>query len=151
MYYKHYEKGDFEVAARPISLRIPDEVRETIEESCRRTGRDFSSVTNEMLSEAVKMRRIPGIAFGDGPTGRRAMVAGTGIDVWEVARDYRDMGESWEDLREAYEGLSDLQLRAALAYAEAYPEEIEERIKADERWTPEAVWTRYPFTRPAHR
>lgn len=139
------------MATRPMSIRIPEETRQTIEETCRRTGRDFSSVANEMLTEAVKMRRIPGIVFADGPSGRVARVAGTGIEVFEVIMSYRGMESDWERLKAAYHWLDERQLRAALAYAEAYPEEIEEMIQADERWTPEAVWTKYPFTRPPSR
>lgn len=136
------------MATRPVSLRIPEEARESIEEISRQAGRDFSSVANEMLSEAVKMRRIPGIVFGDSPAGRVARIAGTGIKVYGVARSYRAMDNNWEELCEAYHWLTELQLRAALAYAEAYPDEIEERIEADERWTPEAVWSEFPFTKP---
>lgn len=139
------------MASKPVSIRIPDETRNTIEEASRRTGRDFSSIVNEMLSEAVKMRRIPGIVFADSPTGRTVLIAGTGIEVFEVVRSYREMGESWEDLKSDFHWLSDFQLRAALAYAEAYPEEIDERIRADERWTPEATWAKYPFTKPPWR
>jgi len=47
--------------------------------------------------------------------------------------------------------LTDQQLRSALAYAEAYPEEIEARIEADEAWTAERIWEAYPFTRPDRR
>ena len=61
------------------------------------------------------------------------------------------MDEDWERLRASYHWLSDNQLRAALAYAAAYPEEIEERLRADERWTPETLWATYPFTRPRTR
>ena len=38
----------------------------------------------KLHSEAVKMRRAPGIVFADGPSGRRAVVAGSGLDVWEI-------------------------------------------------------------------
>jgi len=47
--------------------------------------------------------------------------------------------------------LSEQQLRTALAYASAYPEEIERKLDDDDRWTPEAVWSRYPFTKPRDR
>jgi uncharacterized protein (DUF433 family) len=139
------------MSARPVSLRIPEEVKASIEETAARSGRGFSSVANEMLTEAVKMRRIPGIVFADGPAGRRARIAGTGIDVFEIVRDYRTMGADWAQLRRAYHWLDERQLRAALAYAEAYPEEIETRLHAEERWTPERVWQTYPFTRPPRR
>ncbi len=137
--------------SQPVSLRIPEPVRAAIDETVRRTGRDFSSVANEMLAEAVKMRRIPGIVFADGLTRRVVVMSGTGVEVWEVIRCYREVGESWNRLREAYHWLSEHQLRAALAYGAAYPEEIEERLMDEERWTPEAVWVTYPFTRPPGR
>jgi uncharacterized protein (DUF433 family) len=136
------------MGGRPTSLRVPEDVREAIEEIMRCTGRDFSSIAKEMLAEAVKMRRIPGIVFADGPTGRRARIAGTGIDVYSLIRDYRDMGEDWESLRQAFHWLSEHQLRAALAYAEAYPEEIEERLREEKTWNPERVWATYPFMKP---
>lgn len=134
--------------ARPTTIRIPEEVRSALVEIVRRTGRDFSTVTNEMLSEAVKMRRIPGIVFADSPAGRVARVAGTGLEVFEIIRSYRDMGKEWERLKGAYHWLSEVQLRAALAYAQAYPEEIDERLREEERWGPDEVKARYPFTAP---
>jgi len=135
-------------ASNPVSLRIPADVRAALTETARRSGRDFSSVANEMLGEAVRMRRIPGITFADGPAGRRARIAGTGIDVFEVARAYDALGRDRAQLAGAYHWLTDQQLRAALAYAEAYPEEIESRLQREDEQTPEAVWTAYPFTRP---
>lgn len=133
---------------QPTTLRILPETRAAIEEIVRRTGRDFSSVANEMLDEAVRMRRIPGIVFADGPWGRRARVAGTGIDVFEVIRTFREVGEDWERLKAAYHWLSELQVRAALAYAKAYPEEIERRLSMEGDWTPGRVKVEYPFTDP---
>ena len=139
------------VKTQPVSLHIPEDMRAEIEAIARRSGRDFSSVAEEMLVEAIKMRRIPGIVFADSTSGRVARVAGTGLEVFEIVRAFRDMDENWERLRTAYHWLSEHQLRAALAYAAAYPEEIEERLRADERWTPETLWATYPFTRPRTR
>ena len=51
-------------------------------------------------------------------------------------------------IRAAYHWLSEQQFRAALAYAAAYPKEIEERLQAEERWTPATLWTTYPFMKP---
>lgn len=47
------------------SLRIPDEVAKAIEEAAEASGRDFSTVANELIAEAVKMRRCPGVLFAD--------------------------------------------------------------------------------------
>lgn len=133
----------------PKTVRMPEDVLDPIEDEVRRTGRDFSTVVNDRLREANGMRRIPGIVFADSPSGGRvARVAGTGIEVFEVVQACRSVEDSWPRLKEAFHWLSENQLRAALAYAEAYPDEIEDRIRQDEQWTPEAVWERYPFMRP---
>jgi len=136
------------LAKKPVTIRLAAEVREEIKEIMRRTGRDFSSIAHEMLEEALKMRRIPGIYFTDTPTGRHAHIAGTGLGVWEIVRSYRVLSENWDKLRKRYDWLSEMQLRVALAYAEAYPEEIDDRIAEEEQWTPEAVYAKYPFMKP---
>src|SRR6266852_5788126 len=123
------------MANRAVSIRVPEQVRVEIEETARRSRRDFSSVANEMLEEAVKLRRIPGISFADEPTGRVPRVAGTGIEVWEIVHVYRDENDSWDELRESFHWLTERQLRAALAYAEAYPDEINERLKEEDALT----------------
>src|SRR5215469_1355124 len=101
------------------SLRIPKETVKEIERTAH--GRDFSAAANELLSEALKMRRCPGILFADGATGRRARIAGTGLDVWEVIATYRAVGKSLKRLRAAYPQMDELMLRAALSYYECYP------------------------------
>jgi uncharacterized protein (DUF433 family) len=137
--------------ARPVSLRIPEEVRAAIAMTASDTGRDFSSVANEMLSEAVKMRRIPGVYFADEAGGRRAKVAGTGIDVWQIVQEYQAVDGNMERLRVAFHWLSDLQLRSALAYYEVYPREIDRWLREGESTTAEHIWEIYPFTRPTSR
>lgn len=111
-------------------------------------GRSWSAMTSELLDEAVRMRRAPGIAFVDGATGRRAVIAGTGLDVWEVVRSWREIGEDQSQLAASYPWLSELQLRSALGYFALYPDEIEARLDREELWTPENVWAELPFTRP---
>lgn len=133
---------------KPTTVRIPEETRAVIEQLTRRTGRAFSSVVNELLEEAIRMRRIPGIVFADGPRGRRARVAGTGIDVFEVIRTYNELDRDWTRLRDAYHWLSETQLRAVLAYAQAYPDEIQGHLAMESGWDAAGVARRYPFTKP---
>ena len=99
-------------------------------------GRGFSAAANELLNEALRMRRCPGILFADGPTGRRARIAGTGLDVWEVIGTYKSLGKNLKRLRVAYPQLDETKLRAALSYYDCYPDEIDERISENEAWTP---------------
>ena len=134
-----------------VNVQIPDDVRRAIQEIADRMGRSLFSVVNELLTEATKMRRVPGIIFADGPTGRRARIEGTGIEVFEVVRDYRAENEDWEGLRKAFHWLSEGQLRAALAYADLYPEEIEEHLRPDDQEAIEALWAACPATKPPWR
>lgn len=126
------------------SLRIPDKIAKAIEDAAVASGRDFSTVANELIAEAVKMRRCPGILFAEGPFGRRARIAGTGLDVWEVIAGYNSLDRDVERLRHAYHWLSEPQLRAALGYYAAYPEEIDRQVARNEAWTQDRLAERYP-------
>lgn len=132
----------------PRSIRFTDRVDAGVQSLARESGRDVSAVVNEMLDEGLRMRRIPGIGFGDSGRGRVARLAGPGLGVWEIVRVLRDLDGDRSRLRAAFHWLSDQQLRSALAYADAYPEEINRRIQLDDAWTPERLYRTYPFTRP---
>jgi len=123
---------------------IPIEVTREIEHLAEASGRDFSSMANELLAESVKVRRCPGVIFADGPSGRRARLAGTGLDVWEVIAAYKSLNRDLVRLRQAYHWLSDAHLRAALGYYAAYPEEIDGQIARNEAWTPGRLAERHP-------
>ncbi len=130
------------------SLRIPHDIADTIKDMADAVDRDFSTVVNELLTEAVKIRRCPGILFADGPSGRRAILAGTGLDVWEVIATYKSLGRDVAHLRGAYHWLSEAQLRAALGYYAAYPDEIERQIARNDAWTKEGLARQHPSLIP---
>ena len=127
------------------SLRLPEETMKEIEEIAKETGRDFSAIVKDLLAEAIKMRRCPGIVFAEGTGSRRERVAGTGIEVWEIISAYRSVGEDPKRLKTAYHWLSPEQLRAALGYHAAYPQEIERQIEQNERWTESKIRERHAF------
>lgn len=135
---------------RQRSVWLVEDVDNAIAELAERMGRDFETVVNELLDEGLKMRRVQGIVFMDTPSGRVATIAGSGLGVWEIVMGHRTVDEDPERLRESFHRLAESQLRSALTYAEMYPEEIENRIQRDERWTPEKIYEMYPFMRP-HR
>ncbi len=127
------------------SLRIPQETVQQIEQLASEFGRDFSSIAKDLLAEAVKMRHCPGITFADGVTGRRARVAGTGLEVWELIATYRSVKQSFKRLKKAYHWLTEQQLRAAVGYYKVYRGEIDLQIKQNESLTKESVFKRHPF------
>jgi uncharacterized protein (DUF433 family) len=144
---------DIDMERRPTmpgiqkSLRLPPETMNEIERMAKETGQDFSNVTKDLLEEAIKMRRCPGILFAEGTSGRRARVAGTGIEVWEVIATYKSLNQDIKRLRKTYHWLSNEQIKAALGYYTVYSHEIDQRIGQNEGWDEEKVRDRYPFMR----
>ena len=127
------------------SMRIPKELVEEIQDMAQKSGKDFSTITKNLLEEAIKMHRCPGIVFAEGVSARRARIAGTGIDVWEVIANYNTVGQDLERLSTIYHWLTELQIRAALAYYRAYSKEIDDLITQNENWTQESIQRMYPF------
>ena len=132
-------------------VRVPEELDREIAREAEARGKSWSATTAELLQEAVRMRRAPGIIFLTGPTGCRAVLAGTGLDVWEVVSTWRDLGESLDALKKAYSWLTEPQLRAALGYYQLFPTEVDERLRREEAWTPERVRRELPFATPRPR
>ncbi len=58
-----------------------------------------------------------------------ARVKGTMIAVWEIVRKFRK-SSSVSDLRDSFPSLTELELRAALAYAGRNPDEVQGQISA---------------------
>jgi uncharacterized protein (DUF433 family) len=127
------------------SIRIQEKTLKEIEKISKDSGREFSAVTNELLEEALKMKRCPGIVFTMGTTGRRARIAGTGIEVWEVIATYKGIAKDFASLGKAYHWLSEQQLRAAIGYYAIYTDEIDTLIKQNEELDRKQIHEKYPF------
>jgi uncharacterized protein (DUF433 family) len=129
------------------SLRVPEDLdREITREARFRGERDWSRSAISLMEEAVRASRVPGIVFVQRRDGRRPVVAFSGMEVWEIVAAWKESGEDWPQLVEAYPELSENQLRAAVAYYRAYSEEIDERLAREAYWTPERVAEELPFT-----
>jgi uncharacterized protein (DUF433 family) len=133
---------------RAEKIHIPDKLREQVEAVASENGRDFDSVVSEMLEEGVRMRRFRGIWFADEFERREAKVFGTGLGVWEVIEGYKRAGEQWEAFKEEMSWLDESQLRDALDYWNAYPDEINELVAESESWTEEKLYSVYPWAKP---
>ena len=126
------------------SLRIPKNLYAELMRRAEETGKDFTSLANELLDEALRIQRCPGVTFAEGVTGRRARLAGTGIEVWEIIATYKGVGQNLNRLRTAYQWLSDVQLRSAIGYYRLYKGEIDHLIKQNENWTKDHLKKTYP-------
>ena len=114
------------------TLRLRPELRAEIDRIARRSRRSFSEVAQDLLDEALRMREVPGVYFANEPAGREAKVAGTGLGVWEVVRDYLAAGEKEGAVRQAMPHLTPAQIKACMLYYERYPEEIRAEIDDNE-------------------
>jgi len=96
----------------------------------RRRGEPKSRTAERLIDEGLRMEDHPGIVFKDGPTGRRAALAG-GPDVWEVVKTLREMGPSQEQAIAGamfWGNLSHAQVDVAVRYYGDFPEEVDARI-----------------------
>lgn len=127
------------------SLRMPEEIIKEIEDLSKDSAMDFTAVVNELLEEALKMHRCPGIVFTEGTSGKRARIAGAGIEVWEVVAAYKSVGEDFKRLKKTYHWLTEQQLKTAIGYYRLYPEEIDAIISENESLTYKEIQRKYPF------
>ncbi|MDZ7706777.1 MAG: hypothetical protein U5J97_02570 [Trueperaceae bacterium] len=137
-----------ESSTAPRGIRLPTELAQAIQHEADARNRSWSAMTGELLEEAIRMRRAPGVAFVDGATGRRAVVAGTGLDVWEVVATWRNVEGDIGRLERSYPWLSEMQLRSAIGYYRLYPDEIDARLEREDAWTPERVRQELPYVTP---
>jgi uncharacterized protein (DUF433 family) len=125
------------------TMRLRQSVREHLEAWAARGRRSVSEVAQELIEEGIRMRECPGIYFASEPAGRTAKIAGTGLAVWEVLRDYVG-DQDLERVRRAFGQLSQAQITAAVMYGSRYPEEIRREVEANAALTPEALALRHP-------
>lgn len=136
-------------SSRAKGVRVPAVLDQAVREEMRRRGvTEWSTMVVELVDEALRMRRAPGVVFVDGPVGRRPVIAGTGLDVWELIAAWQELGRDYRRLRTAYDWLTEPQVRAALSYYEAYPAEIDDRLARERALTPDESQTSFPFVRP---
>ncbi len=126
----------------PISIRLSRATDQVVAAEARRTRRSKSAVVSAFTEETARTRRFPGIGFRGDDAARRAWVIGSGLDVWEVAQMLDDYGSAERLLAETH--LTERQVRLALAYRDAYPEEVSDAV-ADNRRSVEELRTLYPF------
>lgn len=109
-------------------------------------GTNKSRLAERYVDEGTRMDEHPGIVFRGGPTGRRAALAG-GPDLWEVLTTLKSGKARGEEAISATADLLSLtnsQVRTAVRYYGAFPEEVDDRIarNAEDADEAEAAWRR---------
>jgi hypothetical protein len=122
---------------RPVSIRLPDSTLRRLDRRAERAEVPPRTLAQRYIEEGLRMDEHPLIRFADGPGGRRARVAGTGSDVWEVIAAVRDNdGDVPESA--AYLSLPLGLVQAAVAYYGAHKGEIDNWMDRNAREAAEA-------------
>lgn len=141
-----------------VARRSPTPVRFDTEVAARLSaftashpGLSLSAATNLLVDEGLRMTEHPGVVFRDGPSGRRAGLAG-GPDIWEVIRAIRsaraaepELGEDQLlDLVAVNSGVPLRMLRIALGYWASFSSEVDNEIAVadDVETSAEGAWRR---------
>jgi uncharacterized protein (DUF433 family) len=130
----------------PFSVRFSRSTDRAIAAEAKRLKRSKSAIVEALAEEAMRMRRLPGIGFQGDDAERRAVVTGTGFDVWELIETLQNYGSA-EAVVKDFPNVDHRHVRIAQAYREAYPGEIDETIAENNRPV-EDLLELYPFIRP---
>jgi hypothetical protein len=112
------------------SYRLDDDLKRRLAERATAEGVTETALVTRVLDEGLKTAPHPGIVYRDGASGRRAALAG-GPDLWEVVLAVRHApGQGDTKIAGAADqiGLPERLIRAAVNFAAAHADEIQQRI-----------------------
>jgi hypothetical protein len=108
-----------------LSMRLPVESGRRLKRIANRHGWTPSDASARLVEEGLRRSEFAFLDFHDSPAGRQAYLQGSTLAVWEVIlllRSYHgNVAAVAKHLR-----WPEAKVRAAVNYAEAFPEEIDE-------------------------
>ena len=119
-----------EAAQTPFSIRMSQQTLARLDIGARRRGEAKARTAERLIDEGLRMEDHSGIVFRDGPSGRRAALAG-GPDVWEVIETLKGTERAGEEAISAtaeWGALTHAQVRTAVRYYADFRDEVDERI-----------------------
>jgi len=114
-----------------FSMRLPIESGKRLKRMANRHGWTASDTSARLVEEGLRRSEFGFIDFRDSSVGRQAYIQGSSLAIWEVLlllRSYRqDIPAAAKHLR-----WPEAKIQAAMNYAEAFPEEIQQDIAENE-------------------
>ncbi len=126
-----------------VSMRLKEPQMTRLRRLARRLGRTPSEAGALLIEEALRQTEFGHIVFRDSTAGRQAYLQGSGLAVWEVIDVASHYG--MDPIRTArHLHWPDDRVKAALSYANAFPEEIKMAREDNASYDPEAVLRMLP-------
>ena len=120
--------------AAATSYRLSPALKQRLTARAREENTTETALVTRLLDIGLKTADHAGIVYRNGPSGWRAALA-NGPDVWEVVLGLRSAdGHGQAKVIDAADhmSLTERQVRLAIDFAAAYPDEIDERIAAND-------------------
>jgi len=113
--------------SKVVSIRLRDDQIARLQRAARQLGRRPSEAAALLLEESLREREFAFIEFRDSPVGRQAYLKGTRLAVWWVVAAVKNYAGGPAEMAKALR-IPVTAVQAALAYAEAYREQIQAAI-----------------------
>ena len=120
--------------AAATSYRLSPALKQRLAARARHENTTETALVTRLLDIGLKTADYAGIVYRNGPSGWRAALS-DGPDVWEVVLGLRSAdGRGQAKVIDAADqmSLTERQVRLAIDFAAAYPDEIDERIAAND-------------------
>lgn len=111
-----------------VSMRLPRTSSKRLEKMARHHGWTVSDTSARLVEEGLRCSEFAFIDFRDSPIGRLACIQGSSLAVWEVIMIARDYKGSVKAVAKHF-NWPETKVRSAIAYAEAFPDEIESALE----------------------
>jgi hypothetical protein len=110
-----------------ISMRLPADSGKRLKRMATRHGWTPSDASARLVEEGLRRSEFAFIDFRDSPAGRQAYIQGSTLAVWEVLLLVRSYEEDVASVAR-HLGWPEAKAQAAINYAEAFRQEIEEAL-----------------------
>lgn len=128
-----------------VSMRLPTESESRLKRMAKRHGWTTSDTSARLVEEGLRRSEFAYIDFRDSSAGRQAYIQGSSLAVWEVMFLVRSFQE---DTAAAARHLQwpQAKVQAAVNYAQAFAQEIEEALEGQSAVDFEALRRMLPQT-----
>jgi uncharacterized protein (DUF433 family) len=112
------------------TVTLSEQTYQALQQRASRTQKPVDVLAEEWIRERLDLDRFPELEWRQGPSGWRVGIRDTAIDVYTVVGYSQAEYSAKEIADEMLPRLTLDQVRAALRYYAAHPEEIDERLAA---------------------